>query len=119
MRKHCNKLEAAKKALEDLQAKTLELEEKRKEACAELTRAQNGVVAARMATPSVLEMDLDDEDEAVQRAEVTLAKAKEESAARRRKTKVIECDGSDNAQAELEKAFGDAQACFGRKPWAA
>ena len=30
------------------------------------------------------------------------------SAAKRRKTNVIECDGSDTAQAELVKAFGDA-----------
>ena len=50
MRKHSKKLEAAKKTLEDLQVKTVGLEEKRKEACAGLTRAQNGVVATRLAT---------------------------------------------------------------------
>ena len=53
------KLEAARQTLEELQSKTTELEGKRKEAYAELTRAQNGVVATRLAMPTVQEMDLD------------------------------------------------------------
>ena len=61
MRKHNKKLEAAKKALEDLQAKTADLEDKRKEACVELVRAQEGVAATRMATPIGNGMDLDDD----------------------------------------------------------
>ena len=60
MRKYNKKLEAAKKSLEDLQAKTADLEEKRKEAYVELVRAQEGVAAARMAAPCGNGMDVDD-----------------------------------------------------------
>ena len=112
MRKHNKKLEAAKKALEDLQAKTADLEEKRKEAYVELVRAQEGVAATRMAAPSGNGMDVDDDvDEAdlrVRAAEMELARAKEEPAAKRWKTNVSECDGSAKAQAELERACVDA-----------
>ena len=63
MRKHNKKLEAAKKALEYLQAKTPDLEEKTKEAYVDLVRAQEGVAATRMAAPSGIDVD-DDVDEA-------------------------------------------------------
>ena len=89
MRKDNKEHEAAKKALEDLQAKTADLEEKRKEAYVELVRAQEGVAATRMAAPSGNGMDVDgDVDEAdlrVRAAEMELARAKEETGAKRRK----------------------------------
>ena len=92
MRKHNKKLEAAKKAWADLQAKTADLEEKRKEAYIELVRAQEGVAATRMAAPSANGMDVDDDvDEAdmrVREADMALARAEEASAAKRRKTSV-------------------------------
>ena len=121
MRKHDKKLEATKKALEDLQAKTADLEEWRKEAYVELVRAQKGVAATRMAAPSGNGMDVDDNvDEAdlrVRAAGMELARAKEESAAKRRKTNVSECDGSATAQVELERACVDAnRASVGGKP---
>ena len=121
MCKYNKGLEAAKKALEDLHAKTADLEEKRKEAYVELVRAQEGVAATRKAAPSGNGMDVDDVDEAdlrVRAAEMELARAKEESAAkRRRKTNVSDCDGSATAQAELERACVDAdRASVGGKP---
>ena len=119
MRKHNKKLEAAKKALEYLQAKTADLEEKTKEAYVELVRAQEGVAATRMAAPSGMDVD-DDVDEAdlrVRAAEMELARAKEEAAAKRRKTNVSECDGSATAQAESGKACVNAnRASVGGKP---
>ena len=52
MRKHNKKLEAANKALEDLQAKTADLEDERKETYVDLVRAQEGVADTRMSTPT-------------------------------------------------------------------
>ena len=111
MRKH------NKKASEDLQAKTADLEEKRKEAYVELVRAHEGVAATRMAAPSGNGMDVDDDvDEAdlrVRAAEMEL----EESAEKRRKAHVSECDGTATAQAELERACADANhASVGGEP---
>ena len=60
MRKHNQKLEEAKKALEDLQAKTADLDDERKEEYVELVRAQEGVAATR-ATPTGNGMDADDD----------------------------------------------------------
>ena len=72
-----------------------------------------------MAAPSGIDVD-DDVDEAdlrVRAAEMELARAKEESAAKRRKTNVSECDGSTIAQAELERACVDSnRASVGGKP---
>ena len=78
MRKHSRSL-PAKKTLEGLQAKTAELGEKTKEACAELTRAQSGGRETR--DTSRHEMDLDETDAQVHEAEAALARAKEESTA--------------------------------------
>ena len=64
---------AAKKTLEDLQAKTTELGEKTREACAELTRAQSGGRETR--DTSRQEMDLDETDAQVHEAEAALAGA--------------------------------------------
>ena len=74
-----------------------------------------------MAAPSANGMDVDDGvDEAdlrVQGAAMALARAKEESATKRRKASVNECDGSATAQAESESAFVDAnRAVVGGKP---
>ena len=92
MRKHHKKLEAARKNLEELQSKTTELEETRKEAYAELTRAQNGVVATRLSMLLARGVDLDETDAQVREAEAALARATEASAAKRRKTNTNECD---------------------------
>ena len=86
MRKHNKMLEAARTPLEELQSKTTELEERRKEAYAELTRTQSGVVVTRLAMPTAQEMDMREIDAQVREAEAALAGAKEESAAKRRKT---------------------------------
>ena len=105
VRKHGKKLEAAKKTLEDLQAQTAELEEKRKEKRRCTT----------FATPTAQEMDLDETEAQVQEAEAAMARAKEESAAKRRTTNTSECDASARAQAEMEKAIDDASLCSGEK----
>ena len=112
MRKHNKKLEAARKTLEDLQSKTTELEERRMEAYAELTRAQNGVVDTRLAMPTAQDMGLDETDAQVREAEAALTRAKEESAAKQSKTNANECDASARAQAKLDKAIGDASRAF-------
>ena len=63
-----------------------------------------------MMTPD--ETDLQDRN-----AEMALARTNEESAAKRRKTSVSECDGLVTAQAELERAFVDAnRAVVGGRP---
>ena len=62
------------------------------------------------------EMDLDETDVQVREAEAVLARTNEESAAKRRKTNIGECDAPAGAQAELDKAIDDAsRACCGRK----
>ena len=94
--------------MEDFQAKPVELEEKRKEACAELSRAQHGVVATRLASPTDQEMDIDEPDAEVQEADAALARARIESGAKRRKTNSSECDASARAQDDLDKAKDDA-----------
>ena len=117
MRKHNKKLEAARKTLEDLQSKTTELEERRMEAYAELIRAQNGVVATRLAMSTAQDMGLDETDAQVRQAEAALTRAKEESAATPSKTNANECDASARAQAELDKAVDDSsRAVLGGKP---
>ena len=54
------------------------------------------------------EMDLDETDVQVREAEAVLARTNEESAAKRRKTNIGECDAPAGAQAELDKAIDDA-----------
>ena len=90
MRKCNKKLEAARKTLEHLHAKTVELEEKRKEACAELTRAQHGAVATRLASPTLQEMDIDEPKQHWPKQGLGQLQ-------KRRKTNSSECDASARA----------------------
>ena len=55
-----------------------------------------------------LEMDIDEPDAHVQEAAATLARARIQSAGKRRKTNSSECDASARPQAELDKAMDDA-----------
>ena len=108
--KYNTKLEAAIEKLEGTSIQNDRVGGK-KEAYAELTRAQNGVVATILAMPTARGVDLDETD-----AQVRLARATEESAAKRR-TNTNECDASARAQAELDKAIDDAsRAVLGGKP---
>ena len=73
------------KTLEDLEAKTVVLQENRMEACAELTPALNWVVATRLlVTPAVQDVDLDEPDAQVQEAAAAFARGRVESAAKRK-----------------------------------
>ena len=76
---------------------------------------KNGVVATRTATAQ--KIHLDETEAQVQEAEAAMARAKEEPAAKRRKTNTSECHESARAQAELDKAIdGAGRAVLGGKP---
>ena len=62
-----------------------------------------------LATPTAQEMDMDETDAQVQEADAALARTREESAAKRRKTNPGECDAPARAEAELDKAIDDAR----------